>query len=1204
MKKTTVTRHLTKKTMVRAQPLAYAAAISIALCSAHALAVTVDFPPVPLTVSTAVPPNLLYIHDDSNSMHFSYMPDELHLQAPTGASNVPPQFLMSPDFNKMYYHPDFKYPPPPAPQGVTIRDADNNLVTDGTLGNAKFTHAWFNGYDIETRNSSTPYVTVGTGDPRSVDRRINLATSFLPTDFWSKVYGYNNRTYGPLNYLKGLFQYSSRGNNYWTFNEFLYGIDEISLNGSGDRKYYYYRCPESAWGGFPNLLRPASDYKISLCTGHTLSTEEEKQNFANWYAYYRTRNYASKAGAGRAFAQLDGSVRIGWGLINKRSYRAVDGGQSVSTIMEGVRPYDAARKKTFLEWLYKIQPGGMTNPPVFVSQLSVGENDTGATPLRRALDSAGRYYDRSGFPNSLGPWADDPVRPRGVAQEKAAACRKSFTLLMTDGYWNGAAADTARGNQDGSGNYPFRDSYGDTLADIAWYFWNRKLVPNSVSNKVPKTTAPGMQGTTNYRDGADWPHMTTFTIGLGMSANSNPNDPCRDKDRMFRAIYDSASNGGCAWPNPNVNEVNKLPDLLHAGVNGHGDFFSASNPDEFVRGMASIINAVNSGQKVSSANIDTNSEQELSAEIDAYVYKTSFKPDDWQGDLIAQGINSETGLKDEIWHASEEMPTPASRKIFTRNSSNHGVRFAWNQLDRSLQNALEGPAKLLDGQKVLNYIRGNAENEGNERGEFRPRFRAAANRAPLGDSPHNTPTFVQYGADSTIFLGANDGMIHAFDASTGKEQFAYIPSALIPKLYELTNGHAFYVDGEVMVTKTPVQVTPSLTEDRFMLTGALGRGGKGLYGLDVSAPNSFQDNDVKWELNGRQTCSGSSNDAEDYIGYVIGALHPAAFAGKTHAVFGNGYNSCNDKAALGIVDAANGDATFIEASDGTGNGLAAPALHEDPDTHGLSAYAGDLRGNMWKFGLNPFSGTSARLFNPGSVTTQPITAQPTAASLETTGGANKKTFVYFGTGRYLTISDKSTTTPQNIYALIDDGSSTPITLSDLAQRVFVDTATVGIAGTKSIVPLPGNTNLDSKQGWYLPLTDQGERVIHYPLIIETPFGTVAFFTTIIPPVGGDPCGSKGSGWAYAVNAETGGTLDFVFLDINNDGKLDEGDMVDGKVPAGYKIGELLYGMPGQSKMVNGGVQTCGEGGNCVWHPSPDKPGGSAKGRISWREITD
>gem|GEM_PF-633104 len=1176
-------RHSPQALTIRTSPLVQAVAMAIAIVSysGSALAQTVNFPSVPLTVATAVPANLLYIHDDSNSMYWSYMPDDIHrstMGAP-GTSKVPVIFYMSPDLNKAYYNPEFRYIPPPAPPGISIVDADNKPVTDGTLGNAKFTDAWYNGYDLAYRNQAGAYVTSGSD---SINRKVNLSTSYIPTDYWSLIF--NNTAYNAP--IKGTLANSG---------EFLNITTPISLSGAGTNKNYYYRCPMTAWKNYPTPTATAGNYNESLCTGYTLVTDEEKQNFANWYSYYRTRNNASKAGIARAFEKLDPSVRVGWGLINKKNSVSIDG-KSVNTVIQGVRSFDINRKKTFLDWLYKIYPAAMNRSPVFISSMSSTEKDAGGTPLRRALDNAGRYYDRSDGAN-FGPWADDPAKPGNAATEKAAACRKSFTILMTDGYWNSDAASTTgivNVNVDGSAPSPFKDSYSNTLADIAWYYWNKKLLPSSVANKVPKTPAPGTLGAVppKYRDGAEYQHVTTFTIGLAVVGSV-------DKDKAFKAIYDP-SVGTITWPNPvpDGNNTEKIDDLLHTAVNGHGDFFSATNPDEFVAGMSSIINSVNSAQKASSGNIDASSSQVEPVSVDVYIYKTNFKPDDWRGELIAQRVDRGTGLEEEVWLASEQMPSPTARRIYTRKSNNNGVSFTWASLDSPLQNALRGPGQLLDGQKVLDYIRGSNENEGPNPGQFRPRYRGGANRAPLGDNPHNSPLFVKYSESAkTLFLGANDGMLHAFDASNGKEQFAYIPSALVSKLAELTNGHNFYVDGEILVT------TPTQTPDQYLLVGALGRGGKGLYGLDVSNPATFQESNVKWEFNGSQACP-DPNPSSAFLGNVIGSLAYAEISGQPSAVFGNGYNSCNDKAALGIVSVANGSATFIKASDELGNGLAAPSIHEDAVTHAVSAYAGDLRGKMWKFGLIPqLSGTPQKLFDTGTAD-RPITARAAAVTLNTAPDA-KKTFVFFGTGRYLTISDRSIPpVQQNIYGLTDNDGST-LLHSDLQERVFGTTGSVSGVPVKSILPLAGNAVTNNKKGWYISLVEKGERVVSTPIIVQD----IAIFTTIIPPVDGDPCDPKGSGWLYFVNAQTGSALDFVFLDINGDGKLDENDKVDGKSPSAVKVGDLLGGMPGQAKMVNGRVVVCGlDSANCISfgtpfsQPDDDTHDGAARGRISWREI--
>ena len=1168
--------HSPRQLIFRMKPQAHIVAMAIAIYSGNILAQTVSFPSVPLTVATAVPANLLYIHDDSNSMYWSFMPDEIHRYSMSTPkkSAVPYQLYMSSEFNKTYYDPVFKYAPPPAPPGVSVYDADGRLVTDGTLGNAKYTNAWFNGYDLATRNQSGNYVSDGTG---TITRRFNLATNYTPTDHWSVIF--NNSAYNGK--IKGKVSED-------VFTEFLPDAP------TGQASYYV--CPSNAWKNYPTPTTISTNYSANLCTQRFLTTDEEKQNFANWYSYYRTRNYASMAGIGRAFEKLDPSVRVGWGLINKKNSVTIDG-KSVNTVIQGVRTFDQTRKKQFLEWLYKIQPAAMNRSPVFISSLSSAEKDAGGTPLRRALDNAGRYFDRRDTPNALGPWANNPASPGTAATEKAAACRKSFTILMTDGYWNSDGAATTgivNVNVDAkSGRSPFQDSYSNTLADIAWYYWDKKLVPDTIANKVPKTPAPEALGAVppRYRDSAEYPHMTTFTIGLGVAGNI-------DKDRAFKAIHDS-SVGTITWPNPvnDNNTVEKIDDLLHTGVNGHGDFFSATNPDEFVRGMSSIINSVNSAQKASSGNLDASTSQVTSISGDVYLYKTHFKPDDWSGELIAQKIDSKAGLEEEVWFASEQMPAPAERKIYTRNNSN-GVPFLWANLNSMLQNALRGLDQSLNGQNVLEYIRGSNANEGPNPGQFRPRYRAAPGRAPLGASPHNSPVFVKYEEKQTIFLGANDGMLHAFDASTGEEQFAYIPSALIPKLAELTNGYNAYVDGDVLVT------TPTQTPDQYLLVGALGRGAKGLYGLDVSNPANFQPGHVVWEVSSPQTCP-DPDPVSAYLGNVISSLAYAEIDGKPSTIFGNGYNSCHDKAALGIVDVKTGSATFIKASDEISNGLTPPHIWEDTSTHKVSAYAGDLRGKMWKFALAPDLGaTPAKLFDAG--TNQPITARPTVATLNTAPDV-KKTYFYFGTGRYLSITDRSTTTQQSLYGLIDENGAT-LLLSNLVQRTFNTTTQVSGIPVKAITPLAGNVNI--VKGWYLQLAEKGERVVSASSVIQTPNGDVALFTTIIPPVDGDPCDPRGSGWLYAVNAQTGGALDFAFLDLNGDGEFDNKDTINGTPPAAIKIGDLLGGMPGQAKMVNGLLVTCGlDSANCValgtsLKKGPAESEGAAQGRISWREIVN
>ena len=1142
---------------LRARPLSYAVALALSIYSLNAWTQTgaVAFSTMPLTVSTSVPPNLLYIHDDSNSMHWSFMPDSIHryiAYADGGYSmssyKVPFELYMSPDFNKAYYNPAFNYLPPPAPPGVAVTDADGSPVTDGTLGNAKYTAAWFNGYDLSSRNTAGNYVT-------GVPRRINLASDYVPTDFWSTILGSSFGGY-PVNGTV-----SSPG-------EFL----PVAKGAAS-----YWRCPAGAWVGYPNPTITASDYKLNLCTKFTLTTDAEKQNFANWYAYYRTRNYAAKAGIGRAFEQLDPSIRIGWGLINKRA-STVDG-KSVTTVQEGVRQFDQARKTQFLNWLYKIQAEGAISSPVFINGYGGGTNHDNGTPLRKALDGAGQYYDRSNVTH-LGPWADDPAYPKAYSQEKAAACRKSFTILMTDGYWNGLAAGTAgaNANADGTAGYPFSDTYSGTLADVAWYYWNRKLVPATIASNVPKTPRPGVSN--KYQDDATWQHMNTFTIGLGVAGRI-------EKERAFRALYDP-SVGAIDWPNPALGEsdAGRVDDLMHAAINGHGDFFSASNPDEFVAGMRSIVNSVNSVQRLFSGKLGVNATDAAQVSSSTRIYKSSYKPSDWSGDITAHDPNiasttSELGA--EVWRASEQMPMPATRRVFTR-SNNTGVSFLWAKLDAAQQGALSAPGGMAGatyGQKVLNFIRGESADEGHLVGQFRERTRHST-RAPLGDSPHNTPVYVKYSDAEMVFLGANDGMLHAFDASTGAERFAYVPAALIPKLPALTTSNGYFVDGELLVT------TPSQTPNKYLLVGALGRGGKAMYGLDVTRPTDFGAGDVKWEIDGNNCFD--PNLTPKYMGNVLGELAYVEIGGVPSVAFGNGYNSCNGNAALGIVKVDTGSLNFIKASNDVGNGLAPPEVWNTPGSNRKFAYAGDLFGKLWKFDLDTL-GTPVKLFDAG--TNKPITSRVTAASL-----GDNQSFLFFGTGRYLSITDKSTTAQQSFYGINDKNYDTVISASDLQVRTFGASSMVNGLPARTVAPLPSNSP-SNKKGWYLNLIDSGERIVNPPLIVKTQYGDVAVFTSIIPPDSSESCGSKGSGWIYFVDAQTGGALDSVLFDINGDGKFDETDR-----QSAIKLGEQL-GMLGAPTDVGSGVVVCAQDSpDCTFVELKKVIQSHSGGRILWREITD
>ena len=220
-----------------------------------------------------------------------------------------------------------------------------------------------------------------------------------------------------------------------------------------------------------------SDRTDCGATPTTCTYNEEVQNFANWYSYYRSRVLTSRAGIGRAFANQSTNVRVGFAAINVGS-RTIDGVSSGRAVVRGVRPFAGTDRATFYSDLYGhvMQPAG--------------------TPLRTALRGVGRYFERA---DNNGPWSEEPGANKSTSHLE---CRQSFNILMTDGYYNGSS--TGVGNVDNTAGAtvtgptptlpftyapgsPYSDTHSNTLADGAMDYWVRDLRP-ALANRVPTNT--------------------------------------------------------------------------------------------------------------------------------------------------------------------------------------------------------------------------------------------------------------------------------------------------------------------------------------------------------------------------------------------------------------------------------------------------------------------------------------------------------------------------------------------------------------------------------------------------------------------------------------------------------------------------------------------------------------------------------------------
>jgi hypothetical protein len=517
------------------------------------------------------------------------------------------------------------------------------------------------------------------------------------------------------------------------------------------------------------------------------------------------------------------------------------------------------------------------------------------------------------------------------------------------------------------------------------------------------------------------------------------------------------------------------------------------------------------------------------------VYWINYNRNDWSGDIVARLIGSNavelsTGPWDPDAAATklDLLDFDSGRLIITRDSSGSNIPFRLGSLSTTQQESLS--PVVADQQKILDYVRGSRADE-IPNGSYRYRSHV------LGDILHSTLSYRYYDASTKrLYVGANDGMLHAFNALTGAEIFAYIPSMVIPNLKLLASNpysHTYFVDGGLSIANFNfnggIQV---------VLVGGLGAGGKGLYALDVTDPNATEETataaKIKWEITSETT--GYSN-----LGYTYGTPRLDRLNDNTPvAIVGNGYmNSGTGTAVLYLINADTG--ALVAALDtGLGsssspNGLSTPTLFDSNSDGKVDyAYAGDLDGHLIKFDLssNTPSNYSATLLYTTSPA-QPITTAP-AVIAHPSGGR----MVAFATGQLLTTGDKEdSTTVHYAYGIWDGQPTTNDTLlaQTLSSNLYKsDTVRTITANSPDWTPGSGH-----HKGWKVALP-AGERVAG-----EIPFEKNGrfYFLTANPAVANNSPLPKGSNFMYELDMSTGGSVNTVIFDLNLDGKFDSLDLV-------------------------------------------------------------
>ncbi|WP_425358613.1 PilC/PilY family type IV pilus protein [Syntrophotalea carbinolica] len=657
------------------------------------------------------------------------------------------------------------------------------------------------------------------------------------------------------------------------------------------------------------------------------------------------------------------------------------------------------------------------------------------------------------------------------------------------------------------------------------------------------------------------------------------------------------------------------------------------------------------GMTSSAAAIATNSTR---LDTDTLIYQARFESGDWFGQLLAYPVNEDGSVGLPVWDAAELLPLPINRDIYTLNpdvsGTPQGVPFTWTTTTElhTTQQALlnQNGSGAVDGlgKERLNYLRGDQSEEQKYGGPFRNRD------SVLGDIVNSDPWFVgtqNYGygdlpdlegstylsyresavyqnRPKMLYVGANDGMLHAFDAGNGEEKFAYVPLGVFPNLSALTDPtyeHQMYVDGSPRATDAYIDISgDSIPEWRTVLVGTLGAGGKSVFALDVTEPDSFTEDNILWEY------------ADTDLGYTIGQAYIVRMAnGRWAAVFGNGYNSTNYTAALYIVDLETG-ALIKKIDTGTGssaqpNGLATPApVDYDGDRIVDAIYAGDLHGNMWKFDVSATNinswvialkkgSTYMPLFTAKgpSGEIQPITSRPNVGYGP--NGNSVEVMVYFGTGQYFEKFDNvvGTNPPVQSFYGIRDSRDNNAQIAETDRSVLVEQSIL-VELNAFDYDLRVISDYDvvygsDVKGWYMDMVSpingaEGERVVDSPLLI----GDHLVYTSVVPS--GNPCEFGGTGWLYEVDPLTGGRVTYSVFDLDGDDLFDEGDYVTVEID-GKEVKVPVSGKRSQSGIITTpGVISAGtkeyklsSTSSGTIETTTEKPGdGSFLGRSSWRQI--
>ena len=638
--------------------------------------------------------------------------------------------------------------------------------------------------------------------------------------------------------------------------------------------------------------------------------------------------------------------------------------------------------------------------------------------------------------------------------------------------------------------------------------------------------------------------------------------------------------------------------LLSNGERRPDNFYEASDATKMVdslkRAFANIAKEARSTTSALSAN-------STRLNTGTVVFQSLIDSSTWSGDLLAKAVTSSTNdgktsvsvSETPTWKAAEKLDALSeeslgNRRIFTSTAptsdtnsgalrSTSAVNFTWDSLSTDQKNALRQvnggttPVSEDVGRNRLAFLRGSRVNElnaANSNGTFRRRG------SRLGDIANSDPQFIHKqnfgyaqlpesaGFASTVaaayttfrssttyqnrpplvVVGANDGMLHGFDASLessgGRELFAYIPNSVFNNLYELTlpnYAHRYYVDGTPRIGDAYVGGSW-----KTLVIGSTGAGGRSIFALDITNPASMSTSNVLWEF------------THPEMGYTLGrpSLVPLP-NGKFGVVVTSGYarGTSTTDGYIWILDAADGSVIKRFSLPNSGD-LGAPlAIDINNDKVTDRIYAADTQGKVWRVDTSGSTVSAwdapAGLKNGANIVPLFVArdsngnAQPITAPLDAAYTTDRRIMLVFGTGSfYQTTDNEIPENPQvnSFYGIIDGGA--PISGRDALrqQEIIAEVSSETLNGRA----LTNNELRSTDKGWFIDLKVRGGSATGERVVSQASLGgNRVTFSTLIPS--SNPCDAGGTSWIMSVDLASGGRLPYSYFDYNGDGTLNGDD---------------------------------------------------------------